>query len=297
MANIDLKSMHWVHLDQNYTAFRRELATRSGDWRYGPIRVHEVAQEAYLALSAHGPIQGRNYCELGCGVYHPFGISTVMFLNGSGATLATDLMAADRRRAAEALADLLTEILALPEEWHWSAIARDEFLARARLFNLKALRTGRLEEGLANIPMAYCITDIHQPDLAPDSIEWMSSRATLEHFLDFPAALRRMRQLMRSGAIAAHHIDLVDHRAYESSQFHFWSFLSEAEGWTDGLCNRLRACEIRSAIEKAGFRVLKFDTLRGNPPADLRSRLAPRYRAMPDDEIAITTVNCVLQNP
>src|SRR5690606_24463021 len=45
-----LKGLHWTHLDNVYTAARREIARRQ-EWRFGPARVQEVAKEAFDAIA------------------------------------------------------------------------------------------------------------------------------------------------------------------------------------------------------------------------------------------------------
>jgi hypothetical protein len=242
----------WEELDRVYTICRRQLRAMP-DWRQSPARVHEVAREAFDAVSPHISLEDKVYCDLGCGGYHPYGVSTILYLNGARSTIALDLGDCDKRRAAEALSDLLLDCLSAPDRWHWPGIDRESFLQRAHQFGLKALGEGNLEEGLAGLPLKHIVTDIHNPILEEDSIDVMASRAVLEHFLDFGVAVGRMYALMRRGGVAYHHIDLVDHRAYTNSHYHWWSFLAEGEDWSDGLVNRLRSCEIRPHFERAGF--------------------------------------------
>lgn len=291
-----IKTLHWTKLDQLYTTVRREVAARR-DWRFGPARVREVAREAFDATAPHGALRGGTYCDLGCGVFHPHGVATVMHLNGADATIALDLHRTDPRRAAEALGDLLLECLAQPDRWHWSDLPREEFLERARRFDLDALRAGRLADGLAGLPLRHVVTDIHHPSLEAGMIDIMSSRAVLEHFLDFERAAGRLFALLRPGGVASHVIDLVDHRAYDGPAHHHWSFLTEDEHWTDGLVNRLRSCELRACFERAGFEVLAYATRSGRLPDGFRSQVAGRFQAMSDEELAITTVHCVLRRP
>lgn len=291
-----LASMHWTKVDNLFTALRREVRSRR-DWRHGPNRVHEVASESFNAVRPHATMVGQRFCDLGCGVFHPYGVSAVMFLNGARSTLGLDLHGSDARRAAEALADLLLECLAFPDRWHWSETPRDEFIARVRQFDLAALMDGKLEKGLAGLPLANCITDIHSPMLAEGSIDVMTSRAVLEHFLDFGRAVERFYALLSPGGVAFHHIDIVDHRAYEGPQHHFWSFLAEDEAWTDGVVNRLRSCEIRPHFERVGFEVLSYENRRGTMPSGFLAQVKGRFKAMPAEELSITGVNCILRKP
>jgi SAM-dependent methyltransferase len=291
-----LGSMHWTKVDRQYTALRREVRSRK-DWRHGPNRVHEVAKEGFDAVKAHAPFVGQRFCDLGCGVFHPFGISTVMYLNGAATTIGLDLHHSDPRRAAEALADLLMECLAFPERWHWSEVSRNEFIDRIRQFNLAALMEGDLRQGVGTLPLRHCVTDIHSPALAEGSIDIMTSRAVLEHFLDFGRAVERFYALLSPGGIASHVIDLVDHRAYEGPGHHYWSFLAEGDEWSDGLVNRLRSCEIRPHFERVGFEVLHYENVCGTMPAGFLRQVKGRFAAMSAEELSVTGVRCVLRKP
>jgi hypothetical protein len=256
-----------------------------------------VAREGFDGVSPYISLLDKVYCDLGCGVYHPYGICTIMYLNGARSTIALDLDGCDKERAAEALSDLLLDCLAAPDRWHWSEIDRESFLRRAHQFGLKALGEGKLEEGLACLPLEHIVTDIHNPLLQEDSIDVMASRAVLEHFLDFGVAVERMYALMRRGGVAYHHIDLVDHRAYTIPGYHWWSFLAEGEGWSDGLVNRLRSCEIRPHFERVGFEVLRYENRVARMPAGFMDRVAGRFRGMSEEELSATGVFCVLRKP
>ncbi len=286
----------WADLDRSYTFCRRQLHSRP-DWRYGPTRVHQVAKEGFQAISQYTGIHAKTYCDLGCGIYHPYGISVVMYLNGAASTIALDLHETDNQRAAEAIADLLCDCICLPELWNWSGIDTNEFLRRAKQFDLCALRSGRLNDGLKELPLKHVVTDIHKPALKEGSIDLMTSRGVLEHFLDFGVAVDRLFALMRSGGVAFHHIDLVDHRAYENKDYHYWSFLAEKGDWTDGIVNRLRSCEIRLCFERAGFQVLRYENRIGSMPDGFKDRIVGRFRQMSEEELNVIGIFCVMKKP
>ena len=114
----------------------------------------------------------------------------------------------------------------------------------------------------------------------------MSSRAVLEHFLDFEMACHKLWALMSPGSVAYHEIDLVDHRAYGSLKYHWWSFLAEDEQWSDGLCNRLRASEIREYFERTGFEIIAYDARdKVEMPIEFRKQLKGRFASMSDEEL------------
>ena len=146
--------------------------------------------------------------------------------------------------------------------------------------------------------MRHVVTDIHSPSLQPNSIDLMSSRAVLEHFLDFGTAVRRLYDLMRSGGVAAHVIDIIDHRHYNDPQaHHYFSFLAEGDDWSDGLVNRLRSSEIKKHFIDAGFAILKCEEIRSEMPEGFEEKIAGRFRAMPMEELKVTGVKCVLRKP
>jgi hypothetical protein len=287
--------LHWSELDKYFTLSRRTLLADSA-WRYGPERVREVAREGFEHISKYCSMEGKRYCDLGCGTFHPFGVSAVMFLNGVGSTISLDLEHSDHVRAAEALYDLLADCIVFPEKWHWSGGSTEAFLAGVRRFNLEALKQGKLVDGISHLPMGYAVTDIHSPQIEPDSIDVMTSRAVLEHFLDFGTAVERLFSIMAPGGVAFHSIDLVDHRAYKSKDFHYWSFLSEGPDWSDGVCNRLRSKEIRPVLEKAGFEIASYKEKTSDMPEGFISHVSPHFLdKMTPEELEVIGVECVIR--
>jgi len=291
-------SANWRALDRLFTASRRQLLSIPG-WRYGTSFVHTVVTRTVRELTRYTPIEGKVYCDIGCGQYHPYGISAVMYINGATSTIAVDMQEANRARAAEALYDLLVDCLAHPQDWRLSSICKEEFFDRIGRFNLKALRLGDLNDGLADTPLRYVIGDIRDVGIQPESIDLMSTTAVLEHFLDFETAAKQLFSFMSAGAIACHAIDLKDHRAYaQPEKYSWWSFLAEEESWSDSHTSRLRSTEIRHLLEKTGFEILRYDgTERGDLPADIRNSFKGRFSSMSEEELSITRVDCVLRKP
>ena len=286
----------WKLAEPAFTTLRRQLFSEP-IWRFGPLRIHEVASEGYHLLREFTPIEDTTYCDLGCGTMHPLGIAAIFYLNGAAHTLSTDLFPADERRAAEALADLLWDCFCSMEKWCWSGNT-GLFRERLEQFNIPALQSGNLKTGTAKVPMRHVVTDIHSPSLQPNSIDLMSSRAVLEHFLDFGTAVKRLYDLMRPGGVAAHVIDIIDHRHYNDPEaFHYFSFLAEGDDWSDGLVNRLRSSEIKSHFQQAGFEILKYEEIRSEIPAGFRDKIAGRFRAMSLEELSVSGIKCVLKKP
>ena len=286
----------WKLSEPAFTTLRRQLFSDQ-IWRFGPLRIHEVASEGYHLLREFTPIEGKTYCDLGCGTMHPLGIAAIFYLNGAAHTLSTDLFPADERRAAEALADLLWDCFCSMEKWCWSGNT-GLFRERLEQFDITALQSGNLKTGTAKVPMRHVVTDIHSPSLQPNSIDLMSSRAVLEHFLDFGTAVKRLYDLMRPGGVAAHVIDIIDHRHYNDPEaFHYFSFLAEGDDWSDDLVNRLRSSEIKSHYQQAGFEILKYEEIRSEMPVGFKDKVAGRFRAMSLEELSVSGIKCVLKKP
>jgi Methyltransferase domain len=224
-----LSDQLWTKLEPIYISSRRKLL-QSRKWRYGNLFVWDNVKPVIEKLAQHHiSIIGKTYCDLGCGTHHPFGTSAIMYINGANSTIATDIQNFDKRRAAEALYELLQDCFVNPDMWHWSSSPRDEYLARLHSFNLRALSKGDFDAGLANLPLKHIVTSIYEPQIPLGSIDVMTSRSVLEHFLDFEMACDKLKALMSPKGVAYHLIDLVDHRSYSSFKFHRWSFLAEDE--------------------------------------------------------------------
>ena len=289
----------WYPLDTAFSALRRRLRADPG-WRYGPAQVCDRVQWTFDLLRDHAEVRGKAYCELGCGRHHPFGAAAVLFVNGAASALALDIENIENpARSAEALQDLLVEMLAFPDGWNWTGVTPAELSERVRAFDLEALRNGDLEAGLAGVPLRHALGDITAAGTVEESsIDILTSYTVLEHFMDFDATCAALSRMMRPGAVALHNVDLTDHRFLVApDRFNEWSFLTEPDAWSDGLTNRLRASELRAGIEAAGFEILHEKRIHRELPADLRPRLAGRFAAMPDDELSCVNVHYVTRKP
>lgn len=286
----------WSRLEPIYISSRRKLL-QSRKWRYGSLFVWDNVKPVFDKLAESGiSVEGKVYCDLGCGTHHPYGTSAIMYINGAASTIATDVHDSDKKRAAEALYDLLQDCLADPDSWHWSSLSRKEYLTRIQNFNFKALREGNLEAGLASVPLKHIVTSIYEPSIPAGTIDIMSSRAVLEHFLDFEKACHKLWALMSPGSMAYHLIDLVDHRSYVSLEYNQWSFLAEDEQWSDGVCNRLRASEIYEYFERTGFEVRAYDvTKKAEMPIEFRKKLKGRFASMSDEELNTLQIACLIE--
>jgi SAM-dependent methyltransferase len=200
----------------------------------------------------------------------------------------------DARRAAEALGDLICACILEPERWRWRGTKEEDILNRARQFDWRRLLAGSLDDAVPP-SVRHARGEVVRLPYADGSMDLMSSRAVLEHFLEFDEAAKRLFAVTKRGGIAVHHVDLVDHRAYVDPKFHWWSFLAEDEDWSDGVVNRLRWCEMRVALERAGFEVLEAMPRRGRMPAGFVNQIRGRFREMSEEELSMTGVICVIR--
>lgn len=291
----------WRELDHLYTVCRRQIFAHP-EWRYGPPRTGDIAAFILKEFSQFGSLEGKVYCDLGCGTLNPVGVAAFVYLNGAEATWSLDPCAADDvPRAAEALYDLLVDCAARPDFWHRSTLPRDDYFQRWRRFDLEKLRNGDLDGGIAGLPLRRAVCDIRQNPIPDASVHLLSSEAVLEHVAGMPAAAERLFAMMAPGGIAAHNVDVVDHRWYSApGRYHKWSFMEEADcqpSLRACECNGLRCAEIVACFESAGFKTLQLNRIREPLPPGLRDRLRGRYAALPDEELETVGFTCVLTRP
>ncbi len=281
------------HYDNLLTEGRRVL-WNDPVWRQGPERARAVASEAIdIFLECTDSLQVP-YMEIGSGPYSPLGVSTVMYLNGVESTLALDITKADFQRSAEALYDLLASCALEPEKWNMSGKSNEEFMQRIRLFDIQALKNGDLLTGVKNTDLHYVLGSLENMPLANEQVSLVSSRATLEHILNFQQGMKELFRVMRHGGVAFHSVDLVDHRVYrEPDKYNMWSFLTEETNPINTWCNRLRADEILKIAEKAGFETHIVKTGKNEIPIDILNNLHPRYAKMDIEDLKTTNLVCV----
>lgn len=183
-----------------------------------------------------------------------------------------------------------------PNRWNLQCQDENKFFDRLHSFNIPALRRGDLQEGVANTNLGYVIGNFENIPLADESVSLVSSRATLEHILDFGKGMRELYRIMKPGGVSFHSVDLVDHRIYrDPNQYNMWTFLTEDIEWSDGLCNRLRAHEILDLAESAGFTLDVIDVKHNEIPENTLSNLNNVYARMDLDELKITSLTCVFR--
>lgn len=291
----EVKEHHIDHkyYDDMYIQSRRVLWD-DPVWRQGPERAFEVASEAInifleCAEALHVP-----YMEIGSGPYSPLGVSAVMYLNGIESTMALDITKADTQRSAEALYDLLAACALEPQKWNLTGQTTDIFMKRIGLFDIPALKKGDLLRGISNTELKYVLGDLEHIPLSNEVVSLVSSRATLEHILNFKSGMKELFRVMRPGGVAFHSIDLVDHRIYrDSNKYNMWSFLTEENNPIGEWCNRLRTNEILKIAENAGFETHVIEQKKHDMPEDILQKLTPHYSRMDHEDLQTTNLACV----
>lgn len=283
------------YYDELFTKSRRML-WNDPEWRQGPERAYEVSSQAINIFKQYETDFDKPYMEIGCGPYSPLGVSAVMYLNGVENAFAFDTRDSDHERTAEALYDLLVACALEPRRWNIQNQNLEKFFGRLYSFDVVALRRGNLSGGIANTRLRCLIGNLECIPLADETVSLVSSRATLEHILDFHKGMQELYRIMRPGGVSFHSIDLADHRIYRKpDQYNMWSFLTEAENWSDGLCNRLRAHEILTIAKSVGFNVDVVGVERNEIPRDTLNNLSGPYAGMNSEELMITSLTCVFR--
>jgi len=136
--------------------------------------------------------------------------------------------------------------------------------------------------------------------LPDQSVDFAWSHAVLEHVRRelFDETLRELRRVMRPGGASSHRIDLEDHLAESINHLRFSRRVWES--WTfrnSGFyTNRLRRSEILKSAHSAGFDVDMELHMWPSLPVD-RSKLAPDFRMLPDEELRVRAIDLVLLRP
>lgn len=286
----------WKLIDPVFSSVRARLSD-SPQWRYGPAYAYDGARWVFDRLSSYADVRGAVFCDLGCGKHSPLGTSALLYLNGADECIATDILEPlDPARAARALYDLLTDCLALPAKWQWTENSDPEFYDRVHRFDLDKLRDGDLEGGLGDAPVRRITADISADALFQDKVSLMTSRSVLEHIPQLEKAAANMYTMLRPGGLMFHFVDLADHAIYgPPSDKHYWSFLEETQ-W-HGHTNRLRAHEVLSILQAAGFEVLDTETETCQLPPGLRERLDDRFAQMTDAQLETIRIGVALRKP
>lgn len=268
---------------------------------YGPRHVLDTLAGLVDCLKVRDlSVRGRRCLELGCGAHQPVAVASLLYLNGASSVVANDLKPAiDPKRSAVLLSELLQYAARNPEHFQMTPGPLEGFQLRLNNFDLDALASGDLYAGCVNVPIKHVVASLFdlQPSMGP--FDLITSRAVLEHFLDFESLCQMLFRLSSPHAVGCHLHDFVDHRYYKSGQYHPWSFLEEMEDWTKGVnpadvSNRLRLSQVIEALERSGFDVHVTWTDRQVVPPDIFARMMPPFRFMSEEDLSTLRARLLL---
>jgi SAM-dependent methyltransferase len=175
----------------------------------------------------------------------------------------------------------------------------------------QSLATALGRDGTAANPgaVSFRVYDGRSIPAADASVDLIVSKSVLEH-VDADAVnplVADMWRALRPGGAMVHYIDLRDH---------MWIDGDEVRGdWLDALryseplfkamfsrrstsINRLRSSEWRRLFEETGFAVRLWDERRYELPSGFDSaELAPRWRGLPEAELAVGQLRVGLEKP
>jgi SAM-dependent methyltransferase len=291
------RDKNWQITDMIYSASRRNLIGNPF-WIPGSVRTTDVVSKYFSYLKKHEVRTDLPFLDLGCGAIHPYGVSTLFYLNGWDQCWALDISPCNTKRATEALADLVKDVLLRPEDFAFVTDA-NTILERARKFDLRALDRGDIKAGLADVSINYLVSDIAELPKLLGNLRFgtICSHTVWEHFLQFDGALKTIREICAPGGVHYHYIDFVDHRAYtEPEKYDFWSFLTSARAAFDPLCNKIRCSEMLENIKGVGFEVLEWEPEEMDYPRNLREQLHDDWKYLTEDDLKAIRVSCVLRS-
>jgi SAM-dependent methyltransferase len=298
-------SRAWPEADAYYQLLRARLE-QSNHWRFGPRRQPMELRVLRELADAYVSFDGIHFLDIGCGVHHPFGISTLAIALGAASSFATDVEGLlDERRAAQATADLIAFLLLDPVAALGEPSPSAEAICRRihDVYDTRALLEGKLF-GAVKRGLEYKAASFFDISLPPDHFGLSQSHTVLEHIHDLPGFMRKLFAATRPGGYSFHHVDNQDHRMYWNGvKYKAWSFLlreeldDESRGDALKLCSRLRYSDHLRTYRETGFEIVTVSPRRSSIPRDVVSRFEERFQRLSDDDLDIAKFTVLLRKP
>jgi SAM-dependent methyltransferase len=297
-------SRSWREADEVFR-FLRDRLNRTHHWRFGPRR--QPMELAALRQLADGRVswEGVHFLDIGCGIHHPLGISTLAIALGVASCFATDLEPlADEQRSAQATADLISFLLLDPVGALGEPCPPPDVICRRvhEFYDTRALVEGQLL-GAVRKGITYCHGSFYGLDLRPNHFGLSHSHTVLEHIHDLPRFMKKIFDATVPGGHSFHLVDNQDHRIYwDSSKYRWWSFLEREEfdqNREDALqlCSRLRYSDHLRIYREVGFEIVKVLPRRNPIPREVLSRFEERFQSLSDDDLDIHLFTILLRKP
>ena len=130
------------------------------------------------------------------------------------------------------------------------------------------------------------------------SVDYIWSHGVLQsvRLREFPEYIAELRRIIRDDGASSHLIPLIDLSAGALHHLRFPEWLWESEPFArcGFYANRLRYSEMLHIFRTAGFTVNVIALNRWKDLPTPRSKLARRFRALPDDELSVSGFEVVL---
>jgi SAM-dependent methyltransferase len=131
------------------------------------------------------------------------------------------------------------------------------------------------------------------------SVDLIFSQAVLEHVRkrEFLETMRESRRILKPNGICSHQVDLRDHLGGALNNLRFseeiWesAFFAKSGFYT----NRIQYSQMLDLFSEAGFQVNVTDVRRWKTLPTQRSKLAKRFRGLPDEELRVFGFNVLLR--
>lgn len=150
---------------------------------------------------------------------------------------------------------------------------------------------GNYSSGILPHKMRY-VVDANGLSGLENRIDFVYSRAVLEHVNDLGATFQDMKQAMKSDGLAIHLVDLKSHGLHRENQLDFlvwpawlWHIMFSCKG----VPNRWRVDQYRRLLLEQGFgvRLMEPTMLVDRNEIDaVRPFLAPQFKAVNDDDLS-----------
>lgn len=265
------------HLPVDYGAWRSLALIRFGGMEQ-PGWAYEVVQR-HMRAAQFVPRPGFSVLEL-----------------GPGDSLFTALIA--RAQGASAIHLVDVGAFANPDLSLYRSM--NELLAEKGIPALDWQDFGSIDDLLAACSARYDTRGLESLREIPDrSVDFLFSNAVLQHVPrdQFADTLRELRRILRDGGCCSHSVDLRDMMGQALNHLRFSETIWESN-WVRRCgfySNRLRYSEMIEEFRSAGFAVEPNEINRWESLPTPRSRLAPGYRDLSEDELRIATFNVVLR--
>lgn len=135
--------------------------------------------------------------------------------------------------------------------------------------------------------------------IARQSVDFVFSNAVLEHVRlhEFAAVCAELRGIQREDGVGSHTIDYADHFVESLNNLRFSEALWESEWMASSgfYTNRIRPAEMCGLFAKAGFQIEIVNRKCWPKVPVAKSRLAPRFRDLSDDELMTHGLDVLLR--